>query len=109
LQQYNNPFGKEPGTQRGSQWSPTFFVGNAYRGMYGGASLFFDFQNRRAERASPLISSTLTAGYAFDCCSVTLQYQSFNVGLRSENRAIFSFRLNGIGTFGTEQFGQALR
>ena len=108
LQRYSDPFGKEPGTIRGSQWSPTVFLGNQARGFYGGASLFFDFQNRRALRASPLISSTVTLGYAFNCCAVNLQYSSFNVGLRNENRFIFSFRLNGIGAFGTEQFGQGL-
>jgi LPS-assembly protein len=109
LKRYSNPFGKEPGTIRGSQWSPTVFAGNQTRGFYGGASLFFDFQNRRALRASPLISSTVTLGYAFDCCAATLQYSSFNVGLRNENRVLFTFRLNGIGAFGTEQFGQSLR
>ncbi len=109
LRRYSDPFGKEPGTIRGSQWSPTVFLGNQARGFYGGASLFFDFQNRRALRASPLISSTVTLGYAFNCCAVNLQYSSFNVGLRNENRFIFSFRLNGIGAFGTEQFGQGLR
>ena len=109
LRQFADSSGNEPGTRRGSQWSPTIFAGNRDRGFYGGASLFFDFQNRRALRASPLISSTFTLGYAFDCCAVTAQYQSFNVGLRNENRVLFSFRLNGIGAFGTEQFGQALR
>ena len=109
LRQFADASGKEPGTQRGSQWSPTVFAGNRERGFYGGTALFFDFQNRRALRASPLISSTFTLGYAYDCCAVTLQYQSFNVGLRNENRVQFSFRLNGIGAFGTEQFGQAIR
>ncbi len=109
LQQFSDPFGREPGTQRGSQWSPTFFAGNSNRGFYGGTSLFFDFQNRRAIEATPLISSTFTLGYAFDCCAVTTQYSSFNVGIRNENRVLFSFKLNGIGAFGTEQFGQAFR
>jgi hypothetical protein len=40
---------------------------------------------------------------------LALQYYTFNVGVRHENRVAFSFRLNGIGTFGTEQFGQGLR
>jgi len=31
------------------------------------------------------------------------------VGLRKENRVVFSFRLNGIGAFGTEQIGQRAR
>jgi LPS-assembly protein len=109
LARFADSAGKEPGTRRGSQWSPTIFAGNRERGIYGGASLFFDFQNRRALNASPLISSTFTLGYAFNCCALTAQYQSFNVGLRNENRVLFSFRLNGIGAFGTEQFGQALR
>ena len=100
---------KEPGTLRGSQWSPSIFLGDRNRGLYGGTSFFFDFQNRRATSQSPLISSLFTLGYAYDCCSVALQYYTFNVGVRKENRVVFSFRLNGIGSFGTEQFGQGLR
>ncbi|MEO7674349.1 MAG: LPS assembly protein LptD [Pyrinomonadaceae bacterium] len=100
---------KEPGTLRGSQWSPSVFVGNRDKGLYAGASVFFDFENRRAARLSPLISSLYTVGYAYDCCSLALQFYTFNVGVRNENRLLFSFRLNGIGAFGTEQFGQGLR
>jgi LPS-assembly protein len=109
LQQYTDRFGKEAGTLRGSQWSPSVFVGNRERGVYGGVSLFFDFENRRGVRGSPLISTLGTLGYAFDCCSMTVQYSTFNVGVRRENRFVFSFRLNGIGTFGTQQIGQGLR
>ncbi len=109
LQIYANAAGKEPGTLRGSQWSPSIFLGNRDKGPYGGASLFFDFENRRASELSPLISSLYTVGYAYDCCSLALQFYSFNVGVRNENRFVFSFRLNGIGSFGTEQFGQGLR
>ncbi len=109
LQQFNNNFGKEPGTLRGSQWSPSVFIGNRDKGYYAGTSLFFDFENRRGVRGSPLISTLATLGYAFDCCSVTMQYSTFNVGARRENRFVFSFRLNGIGTFGTQQIGQGLR
>ncbi len=109
LARYADANGKEAGTLRGSQWSPSVFLGNRDRGLYGGTSLFFDFQNRRETRTSPLISSLYTLGYAYDCCSVALQYYTFNVGARRENRFVFSFRLNGIGAFGTEQFGQGLR
>lgn len=109
LAQYSNPEGKEPGTLRGSQWSPSIFLGNRDRGLYGGTSLFFDFQNRRVARQTPLISSLFTLGYASDCCSAAVQFYTFNVGVRKENRLVFSFRLNGIGSFGTEQFGQGLR
>ena len=109
LQRFSNEFGKEAGTLRGSQWSPSIFLGNRDRGFYGGTSLFFDFENRREDRTSPLISSLYTLGYASECCASTVQFYTFNVGVRRENRLTFSFRLNGIGTFGSEQFGQGLR
>ena len=109
LRQYSDANGKEAGTLRGSQYSPSIFVGDRDNGFYGGTSLFFDFENRRATDTTPLISSLFTLGYAFDCCAVTAQYYTFNVGVRRENRFVFSFRLNGIGTFGTQQFGQGLR
>jgi LPS-assembly protein len=109
LQQFSNNFGKEAGTQRGSQWNPSVFVGDRNKGLFGGVSLFFDFQNRRATQGRPLISSLGTLGYAYDCCSLVVQHYTFNVGVRRENRFVFSFRLNGIGAFGTEQFGQGLR
>ena len=109
LAQFANQNGKEAGTLRGSQWSPSVFIGNRDRGPYGGASVFFDFENRRERRLNPLISSLYTIGYAYDCCSLALQFYTFNVGARNENRLAFSFRLNGIGAIGTEQFGQGLR
>lgn len=105
LFQNANAEGNEAGTLRGAQWSPSIFIGNRDRGFYGGASLFYDFESRRAANLTPLISSLYTVGYAYDCCSLSLQYYRFNLGARQENRFIFSFRLNGIGTIGTEQFG----
>lgn len=109
LQQYSNAFGKEAGTLRGSQWSPSVFLGNRDKGWFGGTALFFDFQNRRELGASPLVTSTYTLGYTYDCCSLSMQYITFDLGVRKENRYVFSFKLNGIGAFGTEQFGQVLR
>ncbi|MGD9562363.1 MAG: LPS-assembly protein LptD [Pyrinomonadaceae bacterium] len=99
---------KEPGTLRGSQWSPSLFVGDRDKGLYAGASVFFDFENRRQARLSPLISSLYTVGYAYDCCALAVQFYTFNVGVRNENRLLFSFRLKGIGAFGTERFGTGL-
>ena len=101
--------GFEAGTVRGSQWSPSVFLGDQERGLFGGTSFFFDFQKRPGRGNSSLISSTVTLGYSWDCCAVTGQFSSFNVGLRKENRVVFSFRLNGIGAFGTEQIGQRAR
>ncbi|HEX8289478.1 MAG TPA: LPS assembly protein LptD [Pyrinomonadaceae bacterium] len=110
LERFNNQAGKEAGTLRGSQWSPSVFIGDREKGFYGGTSLFFDFENSRTQkRGSPLISSLYTLGYAGDCCATTVQYYTYDVGVRRENRIVFSFRLKGIGTFGTQQFGQGLR
>jgi len=107
LQQYANAAGREPGTLRGSQWSPSVFLGNRERGLFGGVSLFFDFQKHPfAGSNRSLISSTATIGYTWKCCMITAQDFTFNVGLRNENRIVFAFRLNGIGTFGTEKIGQ---
>jgi LPS-assembly protein len=105
LARFGDALGKEPGTLRGSQWSPSIFLGDRGRGLFGGASFFFDFQTRPGTNGRSLISSTVTVGYTWDCCAVTAQNYTFNVGVRQENRMVFSFRLNGIGTFGTEQIG----
>lgn len=110
LRRFSDTRGLEPGTLAGSQFSPAVFVGKRARGAFGGVSFFFDFQRRPVGVNSPLLrSANITAGYAFDCCAVTIQDNRFNAGLRNENRVVFSFRLNGIGTFGTEQFGQRSR
>jgi LPS-assembly protein len=98
--------GFEAGTLRGSQWSPSVFLGKRDRGFFGGASFFFDFQKRPGRGDSSLISSTMTLGHAWDCCAFAGQFSTFNGGLRKENRVVFSFRLYGIGSFGTEQIGQ---
>ena len=109
LRQFANPQGNEPGTLRGSQWSPSVFLGNREKGLFGGVSLFFDFQKHPFAGNRSLISSTTTIGYTWKCCAITAQNYTFNVGLRNENRLVFAFRLNGIGTFGTEKIGQGFR
>ncbi len=106
LARYADARGKEAGTLRGSQWSPSVFLGDREHGLFGGATFFFDYQTRPGKGNSSLITSTVTTGYSWDCCAVTAQYTSYNVGVRQERGVTFSFRLNGIGTFGTEKFGQ---
>jgi LPS-assembly protein len=109
LRQFANAQGNEPGTLRGSQWSPSVFLGNREKGLFGGVSFFFDFQKHPFAGNRSLISSTTTIGYTWKCCAITAQNYTFNVGLRNENRLVFAFRLNGIGTFGTEKIGQGFR
>ncbi len=109
LARFADPLGNEPGTRQGSQISPSILVGRRDRGLFGGVSLFFDFQNRPDTGGSSLRSSVVTLGYNFDCCAVTTQYYRYDFGVRQENNIVFSFRLNGIGTFGTEPIGQGIR
>ena len=56
LQQFAERKRKEAGTLRGSQWSPSIFIGNREKGLYGGTSFFFDFENNRFKQCSPLVS-----------------------------------------------------
>ncbi|HEU0251764.1 MAG TPA: putative LPS assembly protein LptD, partial [Pyrinomonadaceae bacterium] len=88
LARFADPRGFEAGTVRGSQWSPSVFLGDRERGLFGGSSFFFDFQKRPGRGDSSLISSTVTLGYSWDCCAIATQFSSFNVGLRKENRVV---------------------
>jgi hypothetical protein len=45
-------------------------------------------------------------GYAWDCCGVQFNYNTFKAGLRNESAFSFTFTLAGIGSFGTDQFSQ---
>lgn len=45
----------------------------------------------------------------YDCCAIVAESYSFNLGVRKENRFIFSFRLNGLGTIGIELPGTGFR
>ncbi|HEV2836248.1 MAG TPA: LPS assembly protein LptD, partial [Pyrinomonadaceae bacterium] len=67
LARFADARGLEAGTVRGSQWSPSVFLGNRDRGLFGGASFFFDFQKRPGRGDSSLISSTVTLGNSWDC------------------------------------------
>jgi LPS-assembly protein len=50
--------------------------------------------------SSRLLNSHTRLMYFWDCCGVALDYQKYDVGIRSENRLTFSFSLKGIGSFG---------
>jgi LPS-assembly protein len=107
---YDLPF--DPSTLPGNQMDIAAFVGNPARGPYGGFTMSYDFRDRQftgAPRDRSLINLTSTTGWAWDCCSLNIQHVTFNAGFRNENRILFAFTLKGIGTFGTENFGQRRR
>lgn len=51
-------------------------------------------------RTSQLLNSTSRLNYMWDCCGVALEFNQFDLGLRTESRFSFSFMLKGIGSFG---------
>jgi hypothetical protein len=99
----------EAGTFSGNLWQSSFTLGNQGRGFFTGVDLLYDFTDRLiggAISSRRLASSTIRAGYSFDCCSLLIQNTTFKVGLRSENRLAFALVLNGIGSFGSTSAGR---
>jgi hypothetical protein len=101
--------GFEAGTVRGSQWSPAVFLGNRERGCLAARRSSSTFQKRPGRGDSSLISSTVTLGHiAWDCCAVAASFRPSTWVCEKRTAWSFSFRLNGIGSFGTEQIGQRI-
>jgi LPS-assembly protein len=102
----------DPTTLPGNQIDLSAFVGNPGRGPYGGLILSYDLRDRQFNnqpRNPNVALLTTSAGWAWDCCSVVVQNVNYNIGFRNENRIVFAFTLKGIGTIGTETFGQLRR
>jgi len=105
-----SPNSFEAGTFPGDQVSTTVQLGNDIRGIYGGARISYDFTNRFINDTQlsngRLMNSRGYVGYAWDCCGVQFNYNTFKAGLRSESAWSFSFNLAGLGSYGTDQFSQ---
>ena len=102
----------DPTTFPGNQLDFAAFLGNPARGPYGGFTVSYDLRDRTflgLDRDRRFINLTTSSGWAWDCCAINVQYLTFNAGIRNENRLLFAFTLKGIGTFGTENFGQRRR
>ena len=102
----------DPTTFPGNQFDLAAFVGNPTRGPYGGFTISYDLRDQTftgAPRDRRFINLTTSSGWAWDCCSFNVQHVTFNAGIRNESRFVFAFTLKGIGTFGTEKFGQRRR
>jgi hypothetical protein len=100
----------EAGTFPGNQVVATIQFGNETRGLYAGTRIGYDFTDRfigagEIEKGR-LRNSRSYLGYAWDCCGVQFNYNTFKAGLRNESAFSFSFTLAGIGSFGTDQFSQ---
>ncbi|HLG15055.1 MAG TPA: putative LPS assembly protein LptD [Blastocatellia bacterium] len=100
----------EPGTFPGNQVFTTVQFGDGLRGLYGGTRIGYDFTDRfiSSEKLSKgrLRNSRSYLGYAWDCCGLQFNYNTFKAGLRIESAFSFTFTLAGLGSFGTDQFSQ---
>ncbi len=68
--------------------------GRVDRGFSASVAFSYDILSSR------LLNSHTRLYYVWDCCGVALEYQQYDIGLRTENRFTFSFSLKGIGSFG---------
>jgi lipopolysaccharide assembly outer membrane protein LptD (OstA) len=100
----------EPGSFPGNQLMAIIQYGDEGKGFYGGTRIGYDFTDQ-------LISETFTStgrlrnsrsyfGYAFDCCGIQFNYNTFKAGLRNEGAFTFTFTLAGLGSFGSDQFSE---
>ncbi|MEW6130666.1 MAG: putative LPS assembly protein LptD [Acidobacteriota bacterium] len=100
----------EPGSFAGNQLVTTFQYGDEGKGFYWGTNIGYDFTDQflSATEVSNgrLRNSRSYFGYAFDCCGIQFNYNTFKAGLRNESAFTFTFSLAGLGSFGTDQFSQ---
>lgn len=68
--------------------------GQMTAGLSASVTLSYNIQT------SKLLNSHSRINYTWNCCGVTLEFQQFDIGLRSETRFSISFTLKGIGSFG---------
>jgi LPS-assembly protein len=64
------------------------------RGFSASLTVSYNLKTRQ------LLNSNTRANYTWDCCGVAMEFNQFDLGLRTESRLSFSFTLKGIGSFG---------
>lgn len=87
----------EPGSFKTNQLQAFIALGNISRGPSTSTTFSYDTRSAR------FLTYQTRLNYAWDCCSASLEYQGFNVGVRVEKYLRFSFYLKGLGSFGTIQ------
>jgi LPS-assembly protein len=70
------------------------WYGRTDRGLSSGLALSYNL------KTGQLLNSNTRVNYTWDCCGVALEFNQFDLGLRTESRFSFSFTLKGIGSFG---------
>ncbi len=84
----------EPGTFDSHQIQGQFGYGSPLHGFSASLALSYNIYT------STLLTSHSRVNYMWDCCGLAMEFQQFDLGLRTETRINFSFTLKGIGSFG---------
>ncbi len=85
----------EAGTFENNQIQGRIGYGNPRQGFSVTSSLVYDARTRE------LLHIRARSTYAWECCSVAIELERLELGLREEQQIRFSFYLKGIGAFGT--------
>lgn len=100
----------EVGTFPGDQIFTTIQFGDEGKGVYGGTRIGYDFTDQLITDTQishgRLRNSRSYIGYAFDCCGLQFNYNTFKAGLRNESAFSVTFSLAGLGSYGSDQFSQ---
>jgi LPS-assembly protein len=85
----------EPGSLESNHIQGQAGFGNPTQpGFSGSVILSYNIQT------SQLLNSHTRLNYMWDCCGLAMEFQQYDLGLRTESRFSFSFTLKGIGSFG---------
>jgi LPS-assembly protein len=76
--------------------------GHMTQGLSASVTLSYNIQT------STLLNSHTRINYTWNCCGVTMEFQQFDLGRRSESRFSLSFTLKGIGSFGNVERPESL-
>jgi LPS-assembly protein len=72
------------------------------RGISASLTMSYNIQT------SKLLNTQTRLNYMWNCCGLTMEFQQFDLGQRTESRFSFSFTLKGIGSFGNVRRPESL-
>ena len=84
----------EAGMPAGNHVQGQIGYGSHERGLSSSLTVSYNI------RTNQILNSNTRISYAWDCCGVGVEFNQFDLGIRTESRFKFSFTLKGIGSFG---------
>jgi len=84
----------EPGMLESNHVQGQVGYGQPDRGLSSSLTISYNLRTRQ------WLNSQTRVNYMWNCCGVALEFNQFDLGLRTESRYTFSFTLKGIGSFG---------